>query len=141
MTDRVTPEKRSRMMAAVHGANTAPELYVRGQLFAAGFRFRLHVGGLPGRPDIVLPRYRTAVFVHGCFWHGHSCGRGKRPATNAAFWNTKLDANIRRDRRIRAALKTAGWRSIVIWQCDLRRATARLIKSLNVERLAAAKRE
>jgi DNA mismatch endonuclease (patch repair protein) len=140
MTDRVTQAQRSRTMAAVRGADTAPEMYVRKQLFAAGFRYRLHVAGLPGRPDIVLPRWKLAVFVHGCFWHGHSCARGKRPMTNTAFWNAKLDANIRRDRRNRAALKAAGWRSIVIWQCGLQRASAKLVKLLEAERLAAAKR-
>lgn len=124
------------MMAAVRGTDTAPELYVRRALFAAGFRFRLHVAGLPGRPDIVLPRYRLAVFVHGCFWHGHSCARGKRPASNTTFWNAKLDANIRRDKRDRAALKSAGWRSVVIWQCELERASSRLVRRLRAERAA-----
>ncbi|MFM7506493.1 MAG: very short patch repair endonuclease [Rubrivivax sp.] len=81
MTDRATRGERSRMMAAVHGTDTAPELYVRRALFAAGFRFRLHVASPPGRPHIVLPRYGIAVFVHGCFWHGHCCARGKRPAS------------------------------------------------------------
>jgi DNA mismatch endonuclease, patch repair protein len=128
------------MMAAVHGADTGPELYVRRALFAAGFRFRLHVAGLPGRPDIVLPRYRLAVFVHGCFWHCHSCTRGQRPTSSTTFWNVKLDANIQRDRRARSAIKSAGWRSVVIWQCDLERASLRLVRQLRVERAAAAKR-
>lgn len=138
VTDRVSREDRSRMMAAVHGADTAPELHLRRELFAAGFRFRLHVAGLPGRPDIVLPRYRMAVFVHGCFWHGHTCPRGKRPASNTTFWNAKLDANIRRDKRDRAALKSAGWRSVVIWQCELEKASRRLVRRLRAERAAAA---
>lgn len=128
------------MMAAVRGTNTAPELYVRKQLFAAGFRFRLHVAGMPGKPDIVLPRYKTAIFVHGCFWHGHSCVRGKRPTTNKTFWNAKIDGNMRRDRRNLAALKAAGWRSIVIWQCGLQKASAKLVTQLEGERLAGAKR-
>ena len=136
-------------MAAVHGTDTAPELYVRRELFAAGFRFRLHVASLPGRPDIVLPRYRLAVFVHGCFWHSHLCARGKRPTSNTTFWNAKLDVNIRRDKRDRAALKSAGWRSVVIWQCELERASLRLVRRLRarlrrntqrVERAAAATR-
>ncbi len=126
------------MMAAVRTADTAPELYVRRELFAAGFRFRLHVSGLPGRPDIVLPRYRLAVFVHGCFWHGHACARGKRPASNIAFWNAKIDANTRRDKRDRADLKSAGWRSVVIWQCELETASRRLLRRLQVERAVAA---
>lgn len=140
MTDRVTPAERSRMMAAVGGKNTAPELYVRKSLFAAGFRFRLHAANLPGKPDIVLPRYKTVVFVHGCFWHSHSCARGKRPSSNTTFWNSKLDANLRRDRRNRAALKAAGWRSIVIWQCDLQRAVSRLLRVLEHEKPVAATR-
>lgn len=140
MIDRVTPPERSKMMAAVRGTNTAPELYVRKQLFAAGFRFRLHVACLPGKPDIVLPRFKIAIFVHGCFWHGHSCVRGKRPATNKAFWSAKIDGNMRRDRRNRVALKAAGWRSIVIWQCGLQRASAKLVRLLEGERLAGVKR-
>lgn len=129
------------MMAAVRRVDTEPELYVRRKLFAAGFRFRLHVGGLPGRPDIVLPRYKTAVFVHGCFWHSHACPRGRRPTTNTGFWNAKLESNVRRDERNRAALKAAGWRPIVIWQCELQMASAKLVKSLKAARLAAERRE
>jgi DNA mismatch endonuclease (patch repair protein) len=98
MTDRVSPEQRSRMMAAVRGVDTLPEIYVRKRLFAAGFRYRLQAKELVGKPDIVLPRFRTVVFVHGCFWHGHSCSRGKRPASNVEFWNAKIDGNVRRDR-------------------------------------------
>lgn len=127
-------------MAAVRTRDTEPELYVRRKLFAAGFRFRLHVRKLPGRPDIVLPRYRTAVFVHGCFWHGHACPRGARPTTNVGFWNAKLDANSHRDKRNRAALEAAGWRAIVVWQCELQEATAKLVKSLKAARLAAERR-
>jgi len=93
MTDKVGSEQRSRVMAAVRGTDTAPELYVRRQLFTAGFRFRLHAKALAGRPDIVLPRFRTAVFVHGCFWHGHSCVRGKRPTSNVEFWRAKIDGS------------------------------------------------
>jgi DNA mismatch endonuclease (patch repair protein) len=138
MADRVTSEQRSRMMAAVHGANTEPELYVRRQLFSAGFRFRLHAKELAGKPDIVLPRFRTAVFVHGCFWHGHSCARGKRPATNVEFWQAKIDGNIRRDRKNRSALKAAGWSAVVVWQCRLESSTRALLKRL--ESLSAAGR-
>jgi DNA mismatch endonuclease, patch repair protein len=98
MTDRVSLEQRSRMMAAVRGADTSPELYVRKKLFAEGFRYRLYAKELVGKPDIVLPRFRLAVFVHGCFWHGHSCSRGKRPTSNVEFWNVKIDGNMRRDR-------------------------------------------
>lgn len=118
------------MMAAVRGTDTAQEIYVRKKLFAAGHRFRLHAKNLPGRPDIVLPRYKTAVFVHGCFWHGHTCRRGKRPESNRLFWDNKIDGNIRRDHRNRAALSAVGWRCVVIWQCRLERGTAALLKAL-----------
>jgi DNA mismatch endonuclease, patch repair protein len=138
MADRVTSEQRSRIMAAVHGANTEPELYVRRQLFAAGYRFRLHAKRLAGRPDIVLPRFRTVVFVHGCFWHGHSCARGKRPASNVEFWQAKIDGNIRRDRKNRGVLKAAGWSAVVVWQCRLESSTRALLKRLEV--LNAARR-
>jgi DNA mismatch endonuclease (patch repair protein) len=130
MADRVSTEMRSRMMAAVRGANTLPELYVRKKLFGEGFRYRLHVRELAGKPDIVLPRYRMAVFVHGCFWHGHSCPRGKRPSSNIEFWNAKIDGNVRRDRHNRILLKRAGWSSVVIWECRLEMATRALLRRL-----------
>jgi DNA mismatch endonuclease (patch repair protein) len=107
-------------MARVKNKNTAPELLVRRALHKRGYRFRLHRRDLPGNPDIVLPRYRTVIFVHGCFWHGHDCARGKRPATRTEFWDEKLDRNIERDRLNQAALKLLGWTVIVIWECDLR---------------------
>jgi DNA mismatch endonuclease (patch repair protein) len=118
------------MMAAVRSADTLPEIYVRKRLFAEGFRYRLHAKELVGKPDIVLPRFRTAVFVHGCFWHGHSCSRGKRPASNVEFWNAKIDGNLRRDRRNQLALKSAGWSPVVIWECRLKRATEALLRRL-----------
>ena len=120
-------------MAAVRGFDTAPEIYVRKKLFGSGYRFRLHVAGLAGKPDIVLPRYRTAIFVHGCFWHGHRCKRGKRPATNTAFWNAKIEGNMRRDRSNRTELRVAGWRCVVIWQCRLERGTEALLRALHAE--------
>lgn len=131
MADRVPPADRSRMMAAVRGKDTRPELAVRSALFRAGYRYRLHRRDLPGSPDIVLPRYRTAVFVHGCFWHGHDCRRGRRPASNVAFWNTKLDGNVARDRANYAALKAAGWTVAIIWQCSAARDTERLLRRLS----------
>jgi DNA mismatch endonuclease, patch repair protein len=130
MTDRVSLEQRSRMMAAVRGADTSPELYVRKKLFAEGFRYRLYAKELVGKPDIVLPRFRLAVFVHGCFWHGHSCSRGKRPTSNVEFWNVKIDGNMRRDRHNRFALKAAGWSAVVIWECRLKKATEALLRRL-----------
>lgn len=118
-------------MSRVRNRDTAPEKIVRKALFAAGFRYRLHSKHLPGCPDIVLPRYRVAVFVHGCFWHGHHCPRGRRPASNTAFWSEKIDRNIARDQATLAAIKQAGWKAKVIWQCDLERGTLRVIRDLH----------
>lgn len=119
--DRLAPEERSRLMARIRGRDTGPERAVRSIVHRSGFRFRLHAGGLPGRPDLVLPRYRAAIFVHGCFWHGHSCRAGSaRPKTNARFWADKLARNRERDRRSVAALRRAGWRVLVVWECSLR---------------------
>ena len=121
MTDRVSTEKRSRMMAAVRGADTLPELYVRKKLFAAGFRFRLHAKELVGKPDIVLPRFRMVVFVHGCFWHGHDCARGARvPKANRDYWTAKVARNRARDGVAKGLLEGAGWRVEVVWECALR---------------------
>ncbi|MDE2102114.1 MAG: very short patch repair endonuclease [Patescibacteria group bacterium] len=130
MTDKVSAADRSRMMAAVRGKNTKPELAVRSALFAAGYRFRLHRRDLAGSPDIVLPRYRLAVFVHGCFWHGHDCTRGRRPASNVEFWNAKLDRNRARDCASRVALEAAGWTVAVIWQCSVAQQIERLLQEL-----------
>lgn len=129
--DTVSSEVRSRMMQAVKGRDTSAEKAVRSRLHAAGYRFRLHYRRLPGRPDIVLPRYKIAVFVHGCFWHGHSCARGKRPSSNTAFWNAKIDGNMVRDRANIAALKAAGWKPVTIWQCSLQRDAQRLLALLS----------
>lgn len=119
------------MMSRVKSRDTRPELQVRSALFRAGFRFRLHQRRLPGTPDIVLPRYRTAIFVHGCFWHGHDCAKGqRRPSTNTEFWNTKLDRNIERDRENRAALEKAGWNIRILWECNLQIGVDQLISEL-----------
>jgi DNA mismatch endonuclease (patch repair protein) len=121
-------------MQAVSGRDTAPELFVRKRLFSAGFRYRLHDKRLSGRPDIVLSRFKVVVFVNGCFWHGHSCPKGKRPATNEIFWNIKIDKNIARDRENYAALAASGWHVVVIWQCELEHATTNLIELLTERR-------
>jgi len=128
--------ERSRNMAAIRGRNTGIELTVRRAVHAAGFRFRLHQRGLPGRPDIVLSRYRMAVFVHGCFWHGHGCSKVRRPRNNAAYWEAKLAMNVARDARNAAALEAAGWRVTVVWQCTLGDDVARLITDLQGRRAA-----
>jgi DNA mismatch endonuclease (patch repair protein) len=112
---------RSRNMAAIHGKDTAPEQAVRRILHAMGLRFRLHRKDLPGRPDIVLPRHCTVVFVHGCFWHRHEvCRYTTTPKTRLAFWQAKFDANVARDHRNRVALEEMGWRVLVVWECELR---------------------
>ena len=123
--DIVDRNTRSRMMAAIGGRNTRPELRVRKALHAAGLRFRLHRRDLPGSPDIVLPKFRTVVFVHGCFWHRHpGCHFATTPATNVQFWREKLQSNVDRDKRQRRLLINAGWRVLVIWECQSRSAAA-----------------
>jgi DNA mismatch endonuclease (patch repair protein) len=119
MTDRIDRATRSRNMAAIRGRDTRPEIAVRSYLHRAGIRFRLHCKDLPGRPDIVLPRYRTVVFVHGCFWHRHrDCANSVLPATNREFWREKLDGNVARDERNVHALRDLGWNVIVVWECQ-----------------------
>lgn len=128
---------RSRIMAAIRGKDTKPELQVRRAIHAAGLRFRLHHRDLPGRPDIVLSGIKTVVFVHGCFWHAHSCQTSK-PKTRAAFWQRKFEANRARDRRVRYFLKAAGWHVHVIWECELKREASlrRLVRVLQQRRRA-----
>lgn len=119
--DIVDSVTRSRMMSGIRGKNTKPELAVRRYLHGAGFRYRLHAADLPGRPDLVLPRYRAVILVHGCFWHAHQgCRYFKIPVTRSDFWETKLAGNSARDGRDIALLQAAGWRVAVVWECALR---------------------
>lgn len=119
MTDIVDRATRSWMMAGIRGTDTKPELFVRRYLHHAGLRFRLH-GDLPGRPDLVFPKYHTVVFVHGCFWHRHEgCRYTTMPANNATFWREKFDSNVRRDQRVQKQLSKLGWHVLVIWACEL----------------------
>jgi DNA mismatch endonuclease (patch repair protein) len=121
MTDVFTPEKRSQVMRQVKGKGTAPELRVRRLLWAMGLRYRLHRRDLPGAPDIVLPGRRLAVFVHGCFWHGHDCARGARtPKQNRDYWTAKIARNRSRDERSQAGLRALGWTALVVWECELK---------------------
>ena len=120
MTDIISPEQRSALMSRIKGKNTGIELEVRKGLHALGFRYRLGGAGLPGRPDIVLPKHRTAVFVHGCFWHKHSCSLFRLPKTRREFWKTKIEANHARDGRNETHLRALGWRVETIWECQLR---------------------
>ena len=120
MADCHTKEVRSRNMAQIRGANTKPELIVRRYLFGRGLRYRINVADLPGKPDIVLAKYKTVVFVHGCFWHHHDCGRFSWPKSNAAYWMKKIRGNVRRDADVRESLITQGWKVIVVWECELK---------------------
>ena len=115
----MTPEQRHRCMSRIRGRDTKPELVVRRWLWHQGFRYRLYVKSLPGRPDIVMRKWRTVIFVNGCFWHGHDCQSGRRPSTNAQFWQDKIDRNRERDARNVAALQAAGWHVLVVWECQL----------------------
>lgn len=120
MTDVHDPATRSRNMAAVRARDTKPELMIRRAVHGAGLRYRLNVRDLPGKPDIVLPRYRAVVFVHGCFWHRHDCDLFRWPESRTEFWREKLDANAARDVKAADALEEAGWRQAVIWECALK---------------------
>lgn len=118
MTDIVSKAKRSAMMSGIRGKNTKPEILVRRLLHGMGFRFRLHRKDLPGKPDIVLPKWRTVVFVNGCYWHGHAdCDLFRLPKSRTEFWQDKIDGNRVRDQRNYSALKQAGWKTVVIWEC------------------------
>jgi DNA mismatch endonuclease, patch repair protein len=113
-------EKRSQIMSRVSGKNTKPELVVRSLLHKMGYRFRLHRKDLPGKPDITLPKHKKVIFVHGCFWHGHTdCPRSKRPTTNKKFWREKLDKNRERDKASVNNLKELGWDVLVVWTCEV----------------------
>lgn len=119
MADVVDRATRSRMMSGIRHRDTKPELKVRSFLHRHGLRFRLHVGQFPGRPDVVLPRHRAAIFVHGCFWHRHKgCRYATNPKNNAAFWRAKLNGNALRDTRHRRELTKLGWRVFTVWECE-----------------------
>jgi DNA mismatch endonuclease (patch repair protein) len=120
MADIISPEQRSALMSRIRGKDTKIELEVRRGLHALGFRYRLGGAGLPGRPDVVLPRHRTVVFVHGCFWHGHSCHLFRLPKTRPDFWKAKIEANRERDSRQASLLRSAGWHVEIVWECELR---------------------
>lgn len=121
MTDIVDAATRSRMMAGIRGKDTKPELLVRSYLHRNGLRYRLHVKDLPGKPDIVLPKYRTVVFVHGCFWHQHpGCKYAVMPENNKAFWRNKLEGNAMRDKKNIALLRKSGWKCHTIWECQVK---------------------
>lgn len=120
MVDVVDNATRSRMMSGIRGRNTKPEILIRSLLHRQGFRFRLHVRDMPGKPDIVLPRFRAVIFVHGCFWHGHNCPLFKLPGTRPDFWREKIERNQKNDRRAKETLLASGWRVGIIWECAVR---------------------
>lgn len=125
MTDIYTKQKRSEIMSKISGKETKPEVLVRKFLFANGFRFRKNDTRFPGKPDIVLPKYKTVIFIHGCFWHGHNCPAGKLPETNKEFWEKKIRDNVLRDKKNIELLKNQGWRVITIWQCEIKNISTR----------------
>jgi DNA mismatch endonuclease (patch repair protein) len=119
MTDTISKEQRSANMRAVRDRNTQPEICVRRIAYGLGYRFRLHRRDLPGTPDLVFPARRKVIFVHGCFWHGHGCKRSlKMPQTNKEFWEAKITGNVERDGRQLARLRKAGWRALIVWECE-----------------------
>ncbi|MBU6958006.1 DNA mismatch endonuclease Vsr [Pseudomonas sp. CVAP len=139
MTDFLSPKERSERMARIKGSNTRPEIALRKVLHSLGFRYRLDGAGLPGKPDLVFPRYKAVVFVHGCFWHRHvNCNIATTPKSNTAFWVEKFEKNVARDNRVIGLLKTAGWRVFVAWECQL--GSAKKARSTG-ERLAESIRE
>lgn len=120
MVDVVSPDVRSRMMSGIRSRNTKPEMLLRRGLHRAGFRYKLHDRSLPGRPDMVFPRWHAVLFAHGCFWHGHNCHLFKWPATREKFWKAKIGRNREVDARPEKALRAAGWRRAIVWECALR---------------------
>jgi DNA mismatch endonuclease (patch repair protein) len=126
--DTRSPSQRSRIMAAVKGKNTAPELIVRRLAFRMGYRYRLHKKGLPGRPDLVFPVRHKVIFVHGCFWHGHGCQKGQLPKSRLDYWGPKIAANRERDARQLDELQRLGWKTLTLWQCELNDAAQLAIK-------------
>lgn len=120
MADVVTPEVRSRMMSGIRSTNTRPELIIRRGLHGLGFRYRLHASNLPGKPDLVLPRYGAVIFVHGCFWHGHDCHLFKWPSSRIDFWKQKISRNRVVDARNEAGVAEKGWRYAIVWECAVK---------------------
>jgi DNA mismatch endonuclease (patch repair protein) len=129
-----TKDKRSSVMSKIRSKNTKPEIILRKALFSNGFRYRIHDKNFPGKPDIVMPKYRTVIFVHGCFWHHHSdCKEGKVPKTNTKFWSEKLSKNIERDVRHNLALTALGWKIITVWECEIEKRLSVVLDKLITE--------
>ena len=126
MADVMTPEQRSRCMAAIKGKDTKPEMIVRKYLFSRGLRYRVNNRKLPGSPDIVLKKYKTVVFIDGCFWHGHDC-RNTRPAENQEYWQKKRERNIKHDKEVTAMIESRDWKVLRIWECELKKSNYQLL--------------
>lgn len=135
MSDPFSPSERSAIMARVQSTGSAPEMKVRRAIHRAGFRYRLYRSDLPGKPDLVFPRFKLVVFVHGCFWHWHGCKRSRMPEANRDYWTRKIDRNVERDKRHREALNQLGWDVTVIWECELKPGIDSLIADLNQRRV------
>lgn len=136
MTDIVSRSKRKEMMSSVKQRHTKPEIAVRKILHRHGFRFRLHNKKLPGTPDIVLPKHKAVIFVHGCFWHQHEgCRKSRRPTSNVEFWNEKLDRNIVRDNQKESELKNSGWKVLTLWDCEIKNEDSLIEKVKNFLRI------
>lgn len=120
MADVVDPKTRSRMMSRIKGKNTKPEILIRSGLHRLGYRYRLHDKNLAGKPDMVFPRYRAVIFVHGCFWHGHDCHLFKWPSTRSEWWREKIERNRSRDAEVNASLRVKGWRQACVWECAIK---------------------
>jgi DNA mismatch endonuclease (patch repair protein) len=134
-------EQKSQMMSRVRTKGTAPELVLRSALHSAGIRFRLHRKDLPGKPDIVLPKYKCVIFVHGCFWHHHEgCVKSKMPKTNAEFWQNKIQANVARDETNQNDLAKLGWQVLVVWECNIKKDVEAVVKNAveEIQRAATA---
>lgn len=128
MTDIMSKRQRSLLMSKVRSSNTRPERILRCGLHKLGFRYKLNNANLPGRPDLVLPKYGSVIFVHGCFWHRHKkCKKASKPQTNSEFWANKFRENVRRDRKVQLELLKLGWKVIVVWECELKRDPANVV--------------
>jgi len=132
MSDIYSKLKRSEIMSRISGKETKPEVLVRKYLFSQGFRYRKNVKDLPGKPDIVLPKYKAVIFIHGCFWHGHTCKRGTLPTTNTEFWETKIAGNVGRDKLNIAELEKQGWKVVVVWQCEIQNVQLQQAKFISI---------
>lgn len=139
MADSLTSAHRSWNMSRIRGRDTKPEVRLRSLLHRAGFRFRLHDRKLPGRPDIVLPKYRAVIMVHGCFWHRHEgCSNATTPSTRPEFWQAKFDGNVQRDRVAEERLATLGWRVLTVWECDLKKEPDSVVDAIRRQLLGDA---